>query len=199
MTAVLHEFVATHRDEILALAVRKMKTMSPQRSEVELASDFDLVVDEIVRALQEHAGLPTTSPLPGKSAAASSHGAQRQRIGYALEKIALADERLLFSALSNLLQNAMKFTKSGGHVVLRALPEEGHVLIEVEDECGGLPPGKAEELFEPYVQRSEDRRGLGLGLAITREAIHLHGGELFVRNTPGKGCVFAVRLPSSRT
>ena len=108
------------------------------------------------------------------------------------------DERLIFSALSNLTQNAVKFTKSGGHVTVRARAEETHILIEVEDECGGLPPGETEELFEPYVQRGHDRRGLGLGLSITREAIRLHGGELLVRNLPGKGCVFAVRLPAPR-
>jgi signal transduction histidine kinase len=104
------------------------------------------------------------------------------------------DERLIFSALSNLLQNAIKFTKPGGHIILRARAEREDVVIEVEDECGGLPPGKADELFKPYVQRSPDRRGLGLGLAITREAIDLHHGELLVRDLPGRGCVFVVRL-----
>ena len=61
MTASLHAFIATHRDEILAICIQKMKKNSPQRNESELASDFDVVIDEIVRALQEHAGLPTTS------------------------------------------------------------------------------------------------------------------------------------------
>jgi signal transduction histidine kinase len=106
------------------------------------------------------------------------------------------DEQLIFSALSNLLQNAIKFTKSGGLVKLRARAEEGDIVIEVEDECGGLPPGKIEQLFDPYVQRGNDRRGLGLGLAITREAIDLQGGKLLARDLPGKGCVFVVRLPA---
>jgi signal transduction histidine kinase len=105
-----------------------------------------------------------------------------------------ADERLLVSAVSNLLQNALKFTRPGGQVILRGRTEEGTVVIEVEDECGGLPPGKHEELFTPYVQRHSQRRGLGLGLAITREAVEAHGGEVSVRNLPGKGCVFAVKL-----
>jgi signal transduction histidine kinase len=105
-----------------------------------------------------------------------------------------ADERLLVSAVSNLIQNALKFTHPGGKVVLRGRSEPQAVVIEVEDECGGLPSGKLEELFRPYVQRGPDRRGLGLGLAITREAIEAHGGELAVTNLPGKGCIFAVRL-----
>jgi signal transduction histidine kinase len=109
-----------------------------------------------------------------------------------------ADERLLVSAASNLLQNAFKFTHEGGEVILRGRREGDFVLIEVEDECGGLPPGRAEELFQPYVQRAENRRGMGLGLAITREAVEAHHGELLVRNLPGKGCVFALKLRAPR-
>lgn len=103
-----------------------------------------------------------------------------------------ADEQLLLSAMSNLVQNALKFTRTGGSIVLRSRLEGSHALLEVEDECGGLPPGKQEELFQPYVQRGADRRGLGL--AITRQAIELQGGEVYVRNLPGKGCVFGIRL-----
>lgn len=105
-----------------------------------------------------------------------------------------ADERLLVSAVSNLLQNAIKFTKSGGQVMLRARRAGGSVAIEVEDECGGLPPGKKDELFEPYVRCGDDKRGLGLGLAIAREAVEAHGGMLSVQNLPGKGCVFTLEL-----
>jgi signal transduction histidine kinase len=105
-----------------------------------------------------------------------------------------ADERLLTSALSNLVQNAIKFTHDQGHVVMRARAENGADVIEVEDECGGLPPGKEEELFAPFVQRGHDRRGLGLGLSVTREAVEAHGGRLSVRNLPGKGCIFAVSV-----
>jgi signal transduction histidine kinase len=105
-----------------------------------------------------------------------------------------ADERLLTSALSNLLQNGLKFTRPGGRVVLRGRAEGNDVVIEVEDQCGGLPPGKLDEMFAPFVQVGKDRRGLGLGLSVTREAVHAHGAMLDVRNLPGRGCVFAVRL-----
>ena len=108
-----------------------------------------------------------------------------------------ADERLLNTALSNILQNGLKFSRAGGHVILRGRAEDGTAVIEVEDECGGLPPGRIEEMFAPFVQVGDDRRGLGLGLSVTREAVHAHGAELLVRNLPGKGCVFAVRLRKS--
>ena len=105
------------------------------------------------------------------------------------------DRQLLAAALANLLGNAFKFSRAGGRIVLRTdATAENRVLIEVEDECGGLPPGAAEELFRPFEQRSRDRSGLGLGLAIARESIEANGGEIRVRNLPGKGCIFTVDL-----
>jgi hypothetical protein len=105
------------------------------------------------------------------------------------------DRRLLAAALANLLQNAFKFSRPGGHIVLRTdTSGEARVLIEVEDECGGLPPGTAEDLFRPFEQRSVDRSGLGLGLAIARESVESNGGEITVRDLPGKGCVFTIDL-----
>lgn len=105
------------------------------------------------------------------------------------------DRQLLESAMANLLQNAFKFTRPGGRVSLRTLLSEGRVLIEVEDECGGLPPGKAEELFRPFEQRGRDRSGLGLGLAISQQSVQANGGEISVRNLPGQGCIFTLALP----
>jgi signal transduction histidine kinase len=112
---------------------------------------------------------------------------------------ALADERLLISALSNLVQNAVKFTHAGGRVELRARDDLDHVIVEIEDECGGLPTARPESLFEPRTQATPDRRGYGLGLAITREAIQRMGGDVFVRDLPGKGCIFGLRLQRART
>jgi signal transduction histidine kinase len=96
--------------------------------------------------------------------------------------------------MSNLLQNAFKFTPSGT-VALTARATEERVFLEVADECGGLPPGKAEELFRPFAQRSADRSGLGLGLAIALRSARACGGELRVRDVPGHGCVFTIELP----
>jgi hypothetical protein len=105
------------------------------------------------------------------------------------------DEQIFSAALGNLLQNAFKFSRSHGHVTLRASATASHVLIEVEDECGGLPPGRAEDLFHPFAQRSEKRSGLGLGLTISRKGVEALGGTLGVRDLPGKGCVFFIELP----
>ena len=108
-----------------------------------------------------------------------------------------ADRQLLGSAIGNLLGNAFKFTKAGGHVVLRTVVVEGAVCIEVEDECGGLATSKAQDLFLPFEQRSSDRSGLGLGLTIARKAVSASGGKIRVTNLPGKGCIFAIDLPAA--
>jgi signal transduction histidine kinase len=106
-----------------------------------------------------------------------------------------ADRQILASVVQNLLQNAFKFTRSAGHAFLRSFADADRVLIEVEDECGGLPPGDPKVLFLPFEQRSGDRTGLGLGLAISRRGVEASGGVLRVRDLPGTGCVFTVDLP----
>ena len=106
-----------------------------------------------------------------------------------------ADRPILAAALANLLQNAFKFTLPGTTVKLRASTTTSRVLIEVEDECGGLPSGEAESLLLPFVQKGRDRSGVGLGLAICLKAVKMMAGRLHIRDLPGKGCVFTIDLP----
>ena len=105
------------------------------------------------------------------------------------------DRELLLAALANLVQNAFKFTKPGTGVVLSAYAFRGHVLIDVMDHCGGLPSGFADKMFTPFSQRSDDKTGLGLGLAIARQTVEREGGTLTVRDAPGAGCTFTIALP----
>jgi signal transduction histidine kinase len=105
------------------------------------------------------------------------------------------DRDLLFSAIGNLLQNAFKFSAHTFQVSLKAYGEGDRVLIAVEDSCGGLPAGKAETLFKPFSQRSEDKTGMGLGLSICRRSVEANNGVVRVRDKPGTGCVFTIDLP----
>ncbi len=109
-----------------------------------------------------------------------------------------ADRQILASVVGNLLHNAIKFTRAESGVVLRLRTSAERVFVEVEDECGGLPDEKVETLFRVFEQRSTDRSGVGLGLAISRDGARACGGEILVRNTPGVGCVFVVDLPRHR-
>ncbi len=105
-----------------------------------------------------------------------------------------ADRQILDAAVVNLLNNAFKYTRPHSQVSLRTRATPDRVMIDVEDECGGLP-GKADELFHAFEQRSADRSGMGLGLTISRRGIEANGGKLSVRDLLGKGCVFTIDLP----
>lgn len=105
------------------------------------------------------------------------------------------DWQVLAAALSNLLQNAFKFSHKHSTVSLTTRATADRVLFEIEDECGGLPEGIAAELFRPFEQRNADRSGVGLGLSICRRAAAANRGEIRVRDLPGKGCVFTLDLP----
>jgi hypothetical protein len=105
------------------------------------------------------------------------------------------DRQVLSAVVVNLLQNATKFTREGSTVTLRVRPSPERVLIEVEDECGGLPVGSMEDLFRPFEQRGADRTGMGLGLAFSRWGVEANRGRLYARNLPEHGCVFTVDMP----
>ena len=107
-----------------------------------------------------------------------------------------ADRRLLHSAISNLLRNAVKFSAAGGSIQLRAKKAGARVVVELEDACGGLPEGAVERMFDPFVQLGKDRSGFGLGLAIAKQATEAHDGALRVHDLPGRGCVFVLDLPA---
>lgn len=108
-----------------------------------------------------------------------------------------ADRQVLSAVLMNLLQNAFKFTRPRSTVTLRVGASTDRVLVEVQDECGGLPAGDVNELFRPFEQRGSDRNGMGIGLAFSRWGAEADGGRLYARNLPERGCVFTVDLPRS--
>jgi signal transduction histidine kinase len=131
----------------------------------------------------------------GGYVAAQARGVRLSVTSVDANVIVEADGQILVAAIANLLQNAFKFTHKNSRVSLRASATATRVLIEVEDECGGLPPGRAEDLFRPFKQQGADRTGLGLGLAICVKAVKAMSGELRVRDLPGKGCIFTMDLP----
>jgi signal transduction histidine kinase len=107
----------------------------------------------------------------------------------------LVDRKLLVSALTNLIANAVKFSRDTGAVRVMSRLNDDRVLFEIEDECGGLPEDLPARLFQPFVQAGADRTGFGLGLLIVKQAVEAHGGAVRVVNCPPKGCCFVVELP----
>jgi len=107
------------------------------------------------------------------------------------------DATLLEQVFANLLENAAKYTPPGTAVQLRAQARDGELLVSVEDAGPGLPPGDAEALFAKF-QRGEPEGavgGVGLGLAICRAIVRLHGGRIWAERLPGRGTAFRFTLP----
>ncbi|SHN42051.1 histidine kinase [Duganella sacchari] len=107
----------------------------------------------------------------------------------------IGNRELLFSAVANLLQNAIKFTHPGTEVRLCAYAVADRIQIDVADHCGGLPPNAEETMFLPFAQNGADRNGLGLGLTIAQQSVKACNGTLEVHNLPTVGCVFTISLP----
>jgi signal transduction histidine kinase len=108
------------------------------------------------------------------------------------------DRRLMSSALSNIVRNAVKYTATATDIDIRGRIEGKHAVIEVEDACGGMPPDKVEAAFAPFVRLNRREPGFGLGLAISKQSIDAHGGTIRVQNLSGKGCIFVLELPIER-
>ena len=106
-----------------------------------------------------------------------------------------ADRHLISSAVTNLLQNAFKFTHARSCVRLNAYASSDRIRIDVEDQCGGLPAGGVEKMFLPFTRGGSDVSGLGLGLALSRRSVELFGGTLSAQDLPTIGCIFTVNLP----
>jgi signal transduction histidine kinase len=127
---------------------------------------------------------------------AQARGIEFQVVQAAEADVAIeADRQIVASALTNLLQNAIKFTHPRTVVSLQVRASAERVLFEVQDECGGLAAGDVDDSFRPFEQRGADRSGLGLGLAFSRWAIEANHGRVYARNLPGIGCVFTIDLP----
>lgn len=101
----------------------------------------------------------------------------------------------------NVLSNAAKFTPEGGEITTSLSADADHVLVEIADTGPGFPPEQAEALFERFhqVEMSSTRRygGTGIGLALAKEFVELHGGRIWAENRPEGGAIFRVRLPRS--
>jgi signal transduction histidine kinase len=107
-------------------------------------------------------------------------------------------DRVLFSsAIDNLLQNAIKFTRPGGAVVVAAKRVADRIVVDVADSCGGLAEGAEARIFESFSQEGSDRTGLGLGLSSSRRIVRAMRGDIRARNRPPTGCVFTIDLPSA--
>ncbi len=107
-----------------------------------------------------------------------------------------ADVAQLDRVLDNLLHNAIRHTASGGRIRLHARRHAERVIISVEDNGEGIAYGQQGRIFEPFVQVGRKKGGAGLGLALCKEIVQLHGGRMGVFSRPGQGTQFYMALPA---
>jgi signal transduction histidine kinase len=110
-----------------------------------------------------------------------------------------ADERRVRQVVFNLLSNAVKFTPAGGNVEVRSAKVDGDVLVSVADTGPGIAPEDQQRIFEEFQQTHAGTRqaeGTGLGLALSKRLIELHGGRIWVESTLGEGSTFTFSLPA---
>ena len=108
------------------------------------------------------------------------------------------DGQRLEQAVFNLMTNATKFTPAGGNIALKARNKGTELIIEVHDDGVGISKEEQSRLFKPYSRIDSDRQkhpGLGLGLALVKQVVELHGGRIWVESQPARGSIFALALP----
>ncbi len=110
-----------------------------------------------------------------------------------------ADSSKLNQILSNLIDNAVKYTPAGGKIWIRASREGNQFQVVVQDSGNGIPRGEQERIFERFYRlnkaRSRDSGGAGLGLAIVKHLVELHAGRISVESAPGRGSQFKIIFP----
>jgi signal transduction histidine kinase len=112
------------------------------------------------------------------------------------------DKRRISQVIFNLLTNAVKFTPARGAVNVRASHSDGEIRVSIADTGPGIAVADHERIFEEFQQTEagvEQREGTGLGLALSRRLVELHGGRIWVESELGRGSTFVFTLPTEPT
>jgi signal transduction histidine kinase len=198
MTAELlldEELPRPRKNEMLGIAIRATKEMNRliedlldtvrlQSGRLSLAVE-DVSVDEIIRQADE-----TFRPL-----------AEHRRVHLEMAgkdgATVRADPTRVSQIVGNLLGNAIKFTPEQGSVKLRATPQDSEILFQVTDDGPGISADSVSHIFDSFWQaRKNDRRGVGLGLAIAKTLVEAQGGKIWVESKVDHGSTFSFSLPA---
>jgi two-component system phosphate regulon sensor histidine kinase PhoR len=107
----------------------------------------------------------------------------------------VVDGAMIQRVIINLLDNAIKFTKSGGTVTVRLMDRYKDFLVEVIDTAVSIPRDQFSYIFEPFYRGVREQKGSGLGLFIAQKIVEAHGGQIWVKSANGKGNIFGFTLP----
>jgi signal transduction histidine kinase len=189
--------------QVLAIAPESEREKHQERLDHALADLTELVDDSLIEARlygDPRLDIERADARELVEAACGDLAAQQEdrdlSIATDVEDFSLdVDRTLILSALTNLLKNAVKFTREGGRIAVEARQVDGRAVFEVGDQCGGIPDDVLPLLFEPFVQADPQKGGSGLGLVIVKQAAEAHGGSVQIDNRPGDGCRFVLELP----
>jgi signal transduction histidine kinase len=174
------------------------------------ASNLNNRIDELLDLSRGEIGMLRLNPRPvdplgllqqagdHMAPVASGHGQSLILALPATLPLVWADEGRLRQVVLNLLGNASKFAPEGSEITLRARGEGDFLVVEVQDTGYGISPEEQQRLFEPYHRLERDRErlsGLGLGLALCKSLVELHGGRIWVESRVGAGSTFGFSVP----
>lgn len=106
-----------------------------------------------------------------------------------------ADKTMISRVISNLLDNALKYTETGGKITIRLIDKEEFILVQVKDTGCGISNEHMPYIFDPFYRVKRDHKGSGLGLSIAREIVTVHGGRIWAESALGKGSTFSFTIP----
>lgn len=102
---------------------------------------------------------------------------------------------MISRVIRNLLDNAIKYTDSGGTVTVKVTARGDEILVSVKDTGVGIPEDHLPHIFDAFYRVRRDAKGSGLGLSIAKTIIEAHGGRIWAESIPAKGSVFSFTLP----
>jgi two-component system sensor histidine kinase KdpD len=216
MDALAHEFktpltsIKAAATALLSEAVLKL----PAHQELLAIIDDDadrlsrLVTEAIQMArieggtLQLNKGLHAPATLISAALRDMKHMTEGRRIGVQVPEglpVVFVDSGLVQLALRQVIDNALKFSSPAGQLTIAVRPEEGRLAISVADEGPGIPERELDRIFEKFYRSPGHPRvaGTGMGLAVAREILRAHGGDIVVRNLPAAGAEFCLVLAAA--
>ena len=174
--------MVTEQNDRLNKMVKTLLDMSELQT---VGRDDEIVLDALVDEVLED-----LEPL--------AEGKNIRLIGKCKDITMVGSDILIYRLVYNLVENAIKYNHSGGQVTVTADRKEKHVYLSVEDTGAGIPEELKERVFEPFFRvdksRSRELGGVGLGLALVREIVRVHDGNITVKSNPSGGTIFEVVL-----
>jgi signal transduction histidine kinase len=114
-----------------------------------------------------------------------------------ISHIIQADTEMITRAITNLLDNAIKYTDSGGSITISLSDRGKDVLLQIVDTGMGIPEDRLPYIFDAFYRAERGSAGSGLGLYITKKIVEVHNGRIWVESSSGKGSTFSLILPKS--